>query len=113
MKETKALNEITVDTEDCVWEPAAGYPDGPRWKVLRRDERGQPQAVLLNLPPGFAMHGHSHVAVEQHYVLEGGYESLGVHYPAGTYRLIPAHADHGPFTSRSGAVILVMWEPVR
>ncbi|MBD3221030.1 hypothetical protein GF314_07275 [bacterium] len=109
MKEMRAPAEINIDTLDRPWEPATGYPEGTRWKVLRRDEGGQPLTVLLNLPPGFEVDRHSHVGVEQHYVLEGDYVSSGTHYPAGTYRLIPAHADHGPFTTRSGAVILVTW----
>jgi hypothetical protein len=57
------------------------------------------------------MEGHSHTAVEQHFVLEGEYESEGKVYKAGTYRLIPQHETHGPFKSSQGAVILVIWDP--
>jgi anti-sigma factor ChrR (cupin superfamily) len=58
------------------------------------------------------MEGHSHTTVEQHFVLEGEYESEGKVYKAGTYRLIPEHETHGPFKSSKGAVILVIWDPV-
>lgn len=37
--------------------------------------------------------------------------SEGKIYKAGTYRLIPKHETHGPFTSSKGAVILVIWDP--
>jgi len=57
------------------------------------------------------MEGHSHTTVEQHFVLEGEYESEGKVYKAGTYRLIPEHETHGPFKSSKGAVILVIWDP--
>jgi len=57
------------------------------------------------------MEGHSHTTVEQHFVLQGEYESEGRVYKAGTYRLIPKHKTHGPFKSSKGAVILVIWDP--
>lgn len=111
MKEMKLGKELAVDTVTEPWQPASGYHEGASWKVLRRDDEGQPLTVLLNVPPGFLVPSHSHVCIEQHYVLEGDYESMGQHYPAGTYRLIPAHSDHGPFVTKSGAVVLVTWQP--
>jgi quercetin dioxygenase-like cupin family protein len=65
--------------------------------------------VLLKLPPGFEMQSHSHLFVEHHYVLEGEYESQGKRFPAGSYRVIPRQADHGPFRSADGATVLVLW----
>ena len=38
-----------------------------------------------------------HGGVVQHYVLEGEYETTGEMFGAGTYRLLPKHADVGPF----------------
>ena len=38
------------------------------------------------------------------------YDEQGREYPAGTYRLIPKHKEHGPFGSHSGALVLVLWE---
>ena len=105
--------EIAVNGADLDWEPATGYPDGTLWKVLRRDDGDNPLTVLLKLPPGFAMEGHAHVAVEHHYVLEGAYEAAGRHHGPGTYRMIPEHAEHGPFRSADGAVVLVVWQPCR
>jgi hypothetical protein len=45
--------------------------------------------------------------------LQGEYESAGIVFPSGTYRSIPAHKDHGPFTSKMGAVILVIWDTIK
>lgn len=71
------------------------------------------KTILLKLPAGFHMDSHTHIYNEQHVVLEGEYESEGKTFPSGTYRLVPAHKDHGPFTSKTGAVILVIWDPVK
>ena len=104
------MNETLVNTSDLSWEEAKGYPDGVMRKVFRRDSNGKPLTLLLKIPPQFEMEGHSHVCVEQHYILEGEYESAGKQYRAGDYRMIPKYADHGPFRSDTGAVILVAWE---
>jgi len=42
-------------------------------------------------------------------LLEGQYESQGEVYPAGTFRLIPEEVEHGPFTAKTGAVIMITW----
>lgn len=92
------------------WEEAKGYPTGTRMKTLR-DENGH-KTVLLKLPKGFSAEAHSHVFNEQHLVISGEYESEGNVFESGTYRIIHAGKDHGPFSSKNGAVILVIWEPV-
>lgn len=58
------------------------------------------------------MPAHSHTSVEQHYILEGSYEIEGQIYNKGTYQLIPAGFSHGPFYSKEGAILLVIWDPV-
>ena len=104
------MQSIVARTSEIVWEPATGYPAGTRWKVLRRGKEDKPQTVLLKLAAGFDMPAHSHVFVEHHYVISGGYESQGERFPAGSYRVIPAHENHGPFRSEQGAEMLVIWE---
>jgi len=99
--------EITLDTNHMAWVEASSYPEGTMMKVLR--EEGEARSVLLKLPSGFHMGAHSHTGCEQHFVLEGRYETGGEEYGAGAYRCIPAHTDHGPFASREGAVVLVIW----
>jgi len=93
------------------WEKAEGYPVGTRIKTLR-DEIDS-KTLLLKLPQGFHLDAHTHVYNEQHLVLEGEYESEGVQFTSGTYRFIPAHNDHGPFTSKSGAIVLVIWDHIK
>jgi anti-sigma factor ChrR (cupin superfamily) len=102
------MSEITLDTERMEWEKASSYPDGTRIKVLR--DEGDKRSVLLELPGGFRMEAHTHTCCEQHFVLEGSYEAAGEEHGVGTYQCIPAHTNHGPFSSRRGAMILVVWE---
>ena len=104
------MEEVAVSASEIAWEKAIGYPAGTARKVLRRSPEGEPRTALLRLDPGFEMDAHSHVHLEHHYVIEGEYESQGRRYPAGSYRMIPGHANHGPFRSTTGAVIFVIWE---
>ena len=55
------------------------------------------------------MDEHVHVYTELDYVLEGEYESQGKIYPAGAFRMIPKHMNHGPFRTETGAIVLVIW----
>jgi anti-sigma factor ChrR (cupin superfamily) len=95
--------------DELHWVPADNYPDGTQKKILR-DENGA-STILLKLSKGFRMEAHSHVTTEQHIVLKGSYTSSGVIYPSGSYQLISAHEDHGPFESKDGALVLVVWDP--
>jgi anti-sigma factor ChrR (cupin superfamily) len=92
------------------WKQAKGYTRGTRIKILR--EEGNARTILLKLPKGFYMDSHCHVTTEQHFVIEGSYKSDGKIYQSGAYQLIPAGVDHGPFESKTGAVILVIWDPL-
>lgn len=91
------------------WEQADNYPKGTLRKILR--DENSAKTMLLKFPKGFNMDPHSHITAEQHFVLEGSYSSKGKDYPAGSYQLIAAHEDHGPFESENGALILVIWDP--
>jgi anti-sigma factor ChrR (cupin superfamily) len=102
------MSEISLNANDLTWQPAGAYPEGTLIKLLR--VKGTSRTVLLRLPPYFHMDSHSHTLCEQHYVLEGSYESEGETYGPGAYQCIPAHTDHGPFSSEKGAIILVVWE---
>ena len=106
MKKIKNLyNELN-------WEIAPGYFEGTKRKVLR-DDKEKGQTVLLKLPEGFYMAPHSHVVTEQHLVLEGEYQSGGENYQAGSYQIFSAGEEHGPFESKKGALILVIWDPLQ
>jgi anti-sigma factor ChrR (cupin superfamily) len=103
--------EILRQTAEIAWEEAKEYPQGGKMKVLREGSEREGRTILLRIEKGWEMAAHSHVTTEQHYILEGSYVSEGVVYSAGTYRLIPANANHGPFLTRTGATILVAWDP--
>lgn len=104
------MKELSVNYEEMEWVEAPGYPPGTLMKVLRRDEKGEFLTVLLKLKEEFEMEGHSHIGNEQHFVLEGEYESEGRTYRSGSYRLIPRETTHGPFKSEKGAVLLIVWD---
>jgi len=105
------MEEISINYGKMKWTDAPGYPEGSKIKILREGGPGKGKTFLRKIKRGFKMEGHSHTAVEQHFVLEGEYESEGKVYKAGAYRLIPKHKAHGPFKSSKGAVILVIWDP--
>lgn len=92
------------------WENYDDYFKGTLKKVLR-DEDGV-RTFLLKLPAGFHMAPHSHLSAEQHFVLEGEYESRGEMYKKGTYQLFAKEEEHGSFISKKGALVLVVWDSV-
>jgi anti-sigma factor ChrR (cupin superfamily) len=104
------MEQLSLNYQEMQWEEAPSYPPSTLMKVLRRDEKGQPLTVILKVGEGFEMEGHSHMGTEQHFVLEGEYESEDRIYRVGSYRLIPERASHGPFKSEKGAVILILWD---
>lgn len=103
------MKETHVKTNEIEWQVADGYPEGAMQKVLHGGMDSAPHSILLKFEPGWTMEEHAHVYTELHYVLEGEYESQGEVYPTGSFRLIPKHTNHGPFTTSEGAVVLVVW----
>ncbi len=97
--------------DELHWEKAKGYATGTRMKTLC-DENGH-KTVLLKLPKGFKAEAHSHIFDEQHLAISGEYESEGKIYSSRVYRIIHAGNNHGLFTSQNGAVLLVIWDPVK
>ena len=93
------------------WEDADEYPDGTKRKVLRDDNGAR--TVLLKLPKGFKMAPHSHVRTEQHFILEGEYKSNNKTFSSGSYQVFYPQEEHGPFESETGALILVVWDPLK
>jgi len=97
--------------DELNWIAADDYPDGTLKKILR--DENSAKTILLKLPKRFKMDAHSHVTTEQHIVLTGAYISNGKTYFSGSYRIIPAHTNHGHFESKDGALILVIWDPYK
>jgi anti-sigma factor ChrR (cupin superfamily) len=104
-----AMKETHVKANEIEWRVAEEYPEGTMQKMLHDGSDSAPRSVLLKIEPGWTMKEHAHVHTELHYVLEGEYESRGNVYPAGSFRVIPMHTNHGPFTTIKGATILVIW----
>ena len=102
------MSEILLDSNEMEWDKTDSYPQGTLRKILRNE--GGARLFLLKLPANFQMDAHTHAYNEQHFVLEGEYESGGKTYGPGSYHFIPTRTDHGPYTCRNGAVILVIWE---
>jgi len=84
-------------------------PSGTRKKILRDENTAK--TILLKLPAGFYIPPHTHVTAEQHFIIKGDYISEGKVYHEGTYQIFKAHEDHGPFESKNGALVLVVWDP--
>jgi len=103
------MDALSVNINDIKWIPAEEYPAGTEKKVLSAGDSTSPRTILLKLPPGWLMDSHSHRFTELHYILEGEYESQGKKYSSGTFRLIPGEVEHGPFSTKSGAIIMVVW----
>ena len=103
------MQEICVNTNDLEWGEMKEYPAGALEKVLHDGSDKVPKSCLVKVGPGWEMDEHSHVFTELHYVLEGEYESQGKIFPAGTFRIVPKHASHGPFKTQTGFTILVIW----
>jgi anti-sigma factor ChrR (cupin superfamily) len=113
MKKTReagglAMNELYVNADELEWTEAEGYPPGAMQKVLHKGNGSMPLSLLLKIPPGWHMEEHAHVHTEIHYVIHGEYESKDKVYSSGSFRVIPAHTNHGPFATVRGAVVLVM-----
>ena len=103
------MEEKSVQSSQIPWEQPAGFPGKLKRKVLRVGSDGKPRAAMLRLEAGFEMDAHTHDLPEQHFVIEGMYEAQGREYATGAYHFIPPHTAHGPFRSRGGALVLVVW----
>ena len=103
------MKSVSVNVNDISWSGAAEYPTGTEEKVLSMGGSIAPRTTMLKLSPGWKMESHSHRFTELHYVLEGQVESQGHKYSAGTFRVIPKGVAHGPFSSETGAIVLVIW----
>lgn len=94
--------------DDLNWEEANEYFLGTKRKVLRNDNGAR--TILLKLPKGFKMPPHTHLTTEQNFVVEGQYTYKGEVFPKGSYQIFSPYDEHGPFESKEGAIILVIWD---
>jgi quercetin dioxygenase-like cupin family protein len=101
----------TIYVPELNWEATTDFPGEAEAKTLRDEAARKAKTTLVRLHPGGRATPHTHVATVQHYILEGEYESEGKIYGAGTYRLLPAHADVGEITTQNGASVLMIYDP--
>jgi anti-sigma factor ChrR (cupin superfamily) len=101
------MKEVIINSKDMKWKDNPNSPHGLSSKILR--DEGGTRTILLKFPKGVTIDTHKHSNTEQHFIVKGQYETGGKTYGPGFYRLIPAGSNHGPFTSETGAEVLVIW----
>lgn len=106
------MEQVVHDTLEMPWEPLQRFPGTGEEKELRHEPKLGALTMLVRLPAGGRVAPHSHMGVVQHYVLEGAYEHEGRTYGTGAYRLLPAHGDVEPITTRSGVTFLIIYDPL-
>lgn len=106
------IRPVTAFVPDLPWKKEPDFPGTPDVKVLRKEEESQGKTLVVRLPENGEIGVHSHLGAVHHYILEGEYESEGKVHKAGTYRLFPPKADIPKITSRPGATVLILYEPV-
>jgi len=106
------MEETTIHTAEVAWQELTGFPGKGEMKVLRDEGGSNARTLLIRVHPGGEITPHAHQAPVQHYLLDGEYECEGKIFGAGTYRLLPGHADVAPISTQSGATILLIYDPV-
>ena len=97
---------------DMAWEPIETLGVAAEAKVLRDAGEGKERTMLVRLRAGDRITPRSHVAAMQHDIVEGEYEAGGKTCRAGTYRLLPAHADVEEIATESGMMLLMIYDAV-
>ena len=103
------MNAVNLNVNELEWQSAVEYPGDAQEKIVNQGGSIAPRAILLKIPADWSMEAHSHRYTEMHFVLQGSYESDGESFESGTFRIIPKEVEHGPFMSRQGATVLVIW----
>jgi hypothetical protein len=76
------------------------------------DFRSGAKTILVKMPAGGQILPHRHDSMIQHFVVEGGYETAGQVFNAGTYRLIPKDTDIPEIDSKNGVTFLLISDPL-
>ena len=106
------MEATTIYTAEIAWQELTGFPGKGEVKVLRDEGGSNARTMLIRIHPGGEITPHAHQAPVQHYVLDGEYEAEGSIYAAGTYRLLPGHANVAQISTQNGATILLIYDPV-
>ena len=104
--------EIFHHTAYMGWGELREFPGPADVKILREETECGAKTMLVRVPPSGTITPHGHRGVVQHYVLEGDYETKGLIYCAGAYRMMPEHYDVSPITTEKGVTILMIYDPI-
>jgi anti-sigma factor ChrR (cupin superfamily) len=94
----------TVPAGQGVWELTS---PGVRRKLLHVDAEAGWQALLVRVDPGAVVPPHAHPMLEECFVLEGEFEFAGETVRKGDLHLAYPGRDHGPISSRAGALLYI------
>ncbi len=100
------MKELEKNIDDMIWREHKETGLGIKSKLIRA--KNGKKTILFKMPEGFVMGVHTHTKTEQHFVLQGKYEIGGKIYIPGTYNFISAGTIHGPLTSKSETIILII-----
>jgi hypothetical protein len=118
MPVNKRHNEFHTLDMAIGWEVPTGYPPGIQQKILSgaldEKKRCGTRTRLLRFQPGaYTTAPFSHEYWEEVYLIEGdltvGNDSNGnggASFPPHTYAVRPPHAEHGPFKSNNGCLLI-------
>ena len=106
------MESRTIYTPEIEWRELTEFPGKGQIKMLRDEGPSKAKSMLIRLHPGGQITPHAHVTSVQHYILEGEYESEGQIYGAGTYRLLPGHANVSRISTANGVTMLMIYDPV-
>jgi len=106
------MSEIIHYTPDLSWQNLHEFPGTAEVQVLHEEPRTKGKSIIVRLPPGKQIDPRTHAANVHHYILEGEYKTHGKVLKAETYRLVSKYQDLPPISTKSGAVILMIYEPI-
>ena len=104
------MRGFSVSSGDMHWEEAPSYSPGARICILRHAEDGRIGTMLLKVGSNFRAGGHTNTTGEEQVVVKGEIQSGGRSYDEGSYRYIPAGSSHDPWSSSTGALLLIRWD---
>jgi hypothetical protein len=104
------MREFSVKSGEMRWEETTSYSPGSKICILRKGENGRIRTMFLKVGSNFRAGGHTNITGEEQLVVEGEIQSGGRSYGEGSYRFIPAGGSHDPWSSVTGAVLLVRWD---
>jgi hypothetical protein len=106
--------QITKNINKLEWSEAKqSFPGDVFLKTLREESKNGAKTIIVKIPEGGQITSHNHLGLVQHLILEGSYECDGEVCTQGTYRIMEPHSDVATITSVTGAVVLVIYDPIQ